>query len=291
MAHDELFRATIDKPILIMPAIESGDATNGCEGGNSSAFHFSADFPGSDSDPAPQLVAQIKDLVHRYVLEPRDPRWPSKWAQMYDRDGQKRYAINIIHVASNRLQPGQDKEFARGFCAVANRVFRDTRVQVGFTLDILAAARDVNIAPHVLNGEGKCFPDPQGVLPGSYVATTQDAGPDLWNCASVLAIQGFIPEFVLEPNKTDTPGYLSFKRDYLNGWMDQRIPVILDVSPGYDGHIVFGNNDPPRGFTQEWRDVTLNCAPRAPKALSSIRGTATRKATLQYRPLILKVAM
>ena len=48
--------------------------------------------------------------------------------------------------------------------------------------------------------------------------------------------------------------YLHFKRAYLKGWMDQGIPVILDVSPGYDGHIIFGNNDRPRGFTHEWRD-------------------------------------
>ena len=52
---------------------------------------------------APLLVAQIKDLLQRYVIAPANPLWPSRWAQIYDREGTPRYAINLIHVASNQI--------------------------------------------------------------------------------------------------------------------------------------------------------------------------------------------
>ncbi len=254
-AHDELFRTAVDKPLLIMPAIESGDSTKGCRGGISNAYHFSADFPGTLVDPAPALVEQIVDLVQRYLLQPADPRWPDKWATMYDRQGTERYAINLIHVASNRLAPGQHAPFAQGFTAVADRVWAQTHRRVGFTLDILAAAPAVNLAPPIRDSNGDCVADPAGVVGGSYMAwPPAGAGPALRECDAVLAIQGFIPEFILDPNRTSTAAYLQFKRDYLSGWMDQGLPVIVDVSPGYDGRQIFNSSDRPRGFTQEWRD-------------------------------------
>lgn len=86
-AHDELFDATMDKNVLIMPTIESADASDKMQGGQSEAYHFRNDFPGTPSNPAPQLVSQIVDLVNRYLKAPATPAWGGKWARMYNRSG------------------------------------------------------------------------------------------------------------------------------------------------------------------------------------------------------------
>jgi hypothetical protein len=238
-AHNELFDAAVGRNILIMPAIESGDATFGC-GGHSPAYHFALDFPGSDNDPAPQLVAQIEDLITRYLKQPANPAWPGKWAQLYDRLGDKRYAINILHVGSTQLSSEQHAAFARGFDRVAARVLQQTGVLVGFTLDLLP--REENPV-HVNNGG--CGQD--DIKEITFTATPQDTGAWLRAQGSFLAVQAFIPEIY-----TDSGAKLAFKRDYLQNWIDQRLPVFLDVDPGYDAHLVF-NNDTTWGNDDSWR--------------------------------------
>ena len=51
-----------------------------------------------------------------------NPQWPTRWAQMYDRSGQKRYVISIIHARSNRSDINDDS-FAAGLDWVADAVF------------------------------------------------------------------------------------------------------------------------------------------------------------------------
>ena len=75
-AHNELFAAAVDRPLLIMPAIESSNATfPGPFNGTSNSYHFSQDFPGTPAFPAPALVTQVLDLVHRYLLRPEHPKY------------------------------------------------------------------------------------------------------------------------------------------------------------------------------------------------------------------------
>lgn len=141
-ACDELFDAAIGRPLRIMPAIESA---NGTSGGQSSSYHFSDDFPGPAGNPAPALVEQLVDLVNRYLLHPRDRRWPTLWARMYDQTGKPRFAVNILHVASRHLAEDADAEFAAGLGAVADRVHQLTEIEIGFTLDLVPAARSFQI--------------------------------------------------------------------------------------------------------------------------------------------------
>jgi hypothetical protein len=236
--------------ILIMPAIESGDATKAC-GGISPAYQFASDFPGTEDNPAPQLVVQLEDLIHRYLLEPADPAWPSEWAQMYDRHGDKRYAVNIVHVASNRIGPNDDRAFANGFDRVAAKVYQDTQVKVGFTLDVLPLPLTVN--------NGGCGQDDK--VQDTYTASPEQTGPSLRGQASFLAVQAFIPEVFIGASDENT--MLTFKRAYLEGWINQRVPVMLDADPGYDGHIVFpgskvwGNNDHWREGISNLRDLPV----------------------------------
>ena len=157
-AHDQLFDAVVGKNLLIMPAIESSNGTLGCSfpdhQGFSQSYHFAADFPHPDHDNrlAPQLILQVEDLVKRYVMQPTNPAWPAKWVRMYDREGNARLAINLIHVGSTK-RGLRDAEFAAAFEQVAQQVFADTGQLVGFTIDAL---------PHQLKGD-------QGLVVGDCV--------------------------------------------------------------------------------------------------------------------------
>ncbi|HZS05226.1 MAG TPA: hypothetical protein VFD58_10365 [Blastocatellia bacterium] len=259
-AHDELFDVAAEKNLLIAPYIEGGACTD-CNdpvtgrprGGNSPAFEFADDFPGTPQDPSPALVEQIVDLVERYLLYPEKPEWPARWAQMYDQFGGKRYVISLIHARS-RQDGVDDYEFARGLDLVAFRVALRTGVQVGFTLDVT--------------------PDH-----GAYYPTPTSAGDALSGAQSLLAIECFIPEvsqaWAYSHNQPHPSGHtygeggprqgepilidtldlgqlISWKENFVKSWVETGIPVILDVAPGYDGHIVFAQPKPGDPFPLVW---------------------------------------
>ena len=239
-AYDELFDAAVDKSILIVPYIENVPPTmdiqqTGCEreigpiGRSATGFNFLDDFPGKVGDPAPNLVERIVHLVKRYIRAPANPAWPQKWAQMYDREGKPRYVVSLLHVGSNQTG-ANDETFAQAFTLVADRVYAETGISVGFTLDALPAVHNALFKP-----------DP---------TTT---GPLLARQAAILAIQPFIPEVytglcLVGQNCDAVDGspnldaLLAWKRQYIHDWVSTGLPVILDVSPGYDAHRVFGNS-------------------------------------------------
>lgn len=224
-SHDQLVDILIRKKILFAPYIESFAPTDLSEG-----FSFSDDFPGTEEQPSPKLVEMIEDLVDRYLVHPTNELWPSCWATVYDQDGTERYLVSIIHVASN--QNGMtDKAFARGFDSVAAAVFESTGIKVGFALDILPVSQ---------------------YAPGSFKATPSGTGNDLYKQKSVLAVQCFLPEIW---KGMDNENMLSlWKKSYLESWKDTGIPLIHDLSSGYDAHILFPSS-PIYGNNQEWRDL------------------------------------
>ncbi len=251
-AHDELFDAAVGRPLLIAPYIESGDATvgktqTGCHGdvgpmGESAGYSFLDTFPGTHDEPAPLLVEQVVDLIERYLLKPANPAWPKKWAQMYDRHGKPRYVVSLIHVGSNQ-RGVNDETFAKGFSWVAERVYRETGVRVGFTLDALPPEHRARFKP-----------------------TPARTGRWLARQPSVLAIQPFTPEVhtrrCVPADDCDAVSgsralkeMLAWKRRYIGGWVNTGIPVILDVSPGRDARHVFPDHREPRyGNNTLWRD-------------------------------------
>jgi hypothetical protein len=223
-AHDEAFDAALGQNLLITPWIEGGGATNfnpktgkpftsgvapNLHVGNSPAYVFADDFPGTADDPAPALVEQIVDLIDRYLLLPDNSAWPSRWVQMFDRHGHKRYAIGIIQASSH--QDGvTDAAFAAGLDHVAQRVASLRRIDVGFILD---------------------------PLPGTAYSLTPSAGPALAGTDSFLAIAPFISEIAMGTD--DLRDLIPAKQQLVNAWINSGVPYILDVSPGYDAHIVF----------------------------------------------------
>ena len=125
--------------------------------------------------------------------------------------------------------PTKDALFAEGFDRVAAEVERRTGgVRVGFVLDVLP------------------FND------GRYYANSATAGWWLGQSHSIIGVQCFIPEVYMQP--TDDMTRVGFKRSFLQGWIDQGIPVFLDVAPGYDARHVF-KGSPRWGHTDQWRNA------------------------------------
>jgi len=224
-SHDELFNAALGKEILIAPYIESFAQTDDYDG-----FNFADDFPGTIANPAPLLLTMIEDLVNRYLLNPANSQWPTKWARVYDQNGLERYLVSIIHVASNQ-ESITDQDFAAGFGRVAQAVFESTGVQLGFALDILP---------------------PDSYAPGTFKATPASTGSWLKQQASVLAIQCFLPE--IWTGMSNESALNTWKRNYHLSWKNTGIPLIHDLTPGYDAYILFPSS-PVYGNTQTWRDL------------------------------------
>lgn len=223
-AQDELFNAAVSRNILIAPYIESTAATT-----NSPGFSFMDCFPGDDDNPAPALVIQINDLIDRYLLHPKKDAWSKKWAQVYDQSGNKRYVVSLIHVASNQ-QGVTDPLFAEGFDRVADKVYQTTNVRIGFMLDAL----------------------PPGTFAGGrFKPSANQTGPWLYQQASILAIQCFIPE--IWTGYTQENALVQWKKRFSKDWEDTGIPFIFDLSSGYDAHVVFPGSMI-YGNTQAWRD-------------------------------------
>ena len=224
-SHDELFQAAGGKNILIAPYIEACAATKSSPG-----YSFTECFPGPAGNPAPELVARLKDLIDRYLLHPPDSRSPGRWAQVYDRSGQKRYLVCLIGVASN--QDGMtDERFANGFDQVADRVFRDTGVRIGFAIDVMP---------------------PDTYLYAKFLPSAEKTGPWLFQQSSILAIQSYFSGHSIGVNDEDT--IIAWKQRFSSQWINTGIPFLQDISPGYDAHLVFPG---PHifGNTSSWREA------------------------------------
>jgi hypothetical protein len=221
-SHDELFSAAVEAGLFIVPFIESrGD------------WSLRGEFPSAaDGRIAPGAAGQIVNLIDRYLKNPDHPEWAQQWAQVYDRDGRPRYALALIHAASDRLKPTDDIAFAAGFDALSDEIFRATGTRVGFFLDPL---------PPATNAPGVFKPDPGR------------SGPFLEKTAAVLGIQAFIPEIWISGSASEV-NRIAWKRDFSRRWSETGIPFLMDVSPGYDARIVFPGSVR-YGFTTAWRDA------------------------------------
>ena len=228
-SHDELFQTALAKGILIAPYIEACAET-----AQSAGYSFADCFPGTLDNPAPELVTRIKDLIERYLLHPPDRRWAEKWARVYDRTGEERYLVCLIGVASN--QEGlTDQGFAEGFDRVADRVYLNTGVRVGFAIDAMP---------------------PDTYVWAPFLPSAEKTGPWLVRQSSVLAIQCYITGHSIGVNDEDT--IIAWKQRLSSKWINTGIPFIQDVSPGYDAmvgvrtEIVF---DEEPGFNVGWFDA------------------------------------
>jgi hypothetical protein len=238
-----VLEAARDRHLVVLPAIEGGFDQNHPEIPH---WEFSADFPAPSgaNSVAPGLVLRIGQLVELF----RDHM--SLWARLYDRNGEWRYAVYILHVCSD-ITGTDDMNFAKGFEEVAAQVQVNLHIPVGFVLDII----------------GGCH---------AYVATPRNAGPILEQQPSVLAVNGFESEVFsgkvkggprcFDPdwhrcsphdnNQDNLEALADWKRAAVHDWVVTGLPLILDVSNGFDGRIVWAKIESGTGFWGDNMDYT-----------------------------------
>ncbi len=228
-AHDELFEAATRNPIFIQPVIESYAATTSLSPpGNTPSCMFPDAFPNGMGC----IEDNVVDLVNRYIVNPANPAWPARWLRLYTRDGvSSRYAVNLFEVWSRSNVT--EAAFAMAFDTLAQRVHDRTGIWVGFTLDVRT--------PRSACNAGRC-------------PTAASTGPQLQLRNSVLAIQPFRSE-IDAPVQTDV-GRRNFKRTFDEGWVSTGIPLILDLTGGYD-ETIFGGIGPKYGNNDRWRTLQL----------------------------------
>ncbi len=219
-AHDELFEAAGNHNLVIIPFIESrGD------------WALRDEFPTTpEGDVSPGAVSQIVNLIERYLQNPQHPEWAGRWAQVYDHAHQPRYAVTLIHASSNRISSTAHSSYAQGFDLIAAEVFSQTGVRVGFFIDPLP---------------------PNSNAPGIFKPIPEITGLHLLNTDSMLGIQSFIPE-IWHPGTPSESQLIAYKRDYSQRWSQTGIPFLMDVSPGYDAHIIWPSSIV-YGFSRLWQ--------------------------------------
>jgi hypothetical protein len=127
--------------------------------------------------------------------------------------------VAIIHASSDQLNTTDHARFAQGFTAIEQEVFSRTGHRVGFFLDVL---------PPFTNA------------PGVFKPSALRTGPQLAGQACILGVMCFIPEVWVGSSNDQT--LINWKRQFSQGWAQTGIPFLMDVSPGYDAHIVFPNS-------------------------------------------------
>jgi hypothetical protein len=246
-AQDELFTAAAAGNLLILPAIESfADplirSNRFALGDDLWRYQDTANIPA----PAPgdnTLLGQVEDLVKRYLLCPANPSdrrclgtatqagWPSRWAQLSNSTNESRYAINLVFTCSNVAL--DDSGLARALSGLAQKVAVDLGgYKVGFTLD-----PQVNTSP---------------LCDGTYMVNPS-AAVALAQSPAFLGIQSYRDEISSGGDKNSDADRIREKRRSIDGWVGSGVPVILDVTAGYDARYL-PNHDPSYGNDDNWRN-------------------------------------
>ena len=226
------------KPIVIVPSLESGSDSANPTGPH---WRFSEDFPYANgvytsAGLAPSLLARLRTVSDLF----KDHR--GAWAQMYDRDGKPRYVVHILQAWAEQVPAvagkTADEIVAEAFDAVAAQFYASEGLAIGFTLDVT-----------------------DGPV-GSYSFTPSASGAVLEHASSVLAIQLFLSEAragrvqngapfgpPFDNNVSNLNAMIDGKLGLLELWRITNLPVVYDVTPGFDGRFVWAG-----GGTGFWGD-------------------------------------
>ena len=253
VAKNQVFDAALGKPLLIIPFIESRFDYD---------WNFHDEFPYDvNGNLSPGLISQIIDLINLYLLHPANPQWPQQWARVYDQDGQERYAVAIVQVATYRLSqndPNAHSSFANGFDAVAQYIYSSTGINVGFFIDPIAPdpTSTFTCTNNIILAET------HSVYGSTFKPVPELTAPYLRLQKSILGIQCFSPEGWIDGNLGS--GYtvnecykLAWKQDFSQRWFSTGIPFLQDVTPGYDSTLLFANRDGGLkrwGYDDYWRN-------------------------------------
>ena len=244
-------------PLLVVPSLESG-----FEPGTTQYWRFSDDFPYRDgtataTNLAPSLIARLHEIVA--LFRPNTGVNMEHWARLYDREGTPRFAVQIMHVYAHAVPQVEgktaDEVMAEAFDAIADEIARTEGIDLGFLLDIIPGA-------------------------STEYSLTPASGMALNDARSILAITGFISEIFsgeitasapgatpVDNNVSNLDSLVTWKHAYIEEWVRTGVPVIYDVSSGYDGRFVWQ-----RRGTFFWGDNYDYTFDAWRNALSSLKG-------------------
>ena len=240
---DELFDAAVRNNVLVLPAIDGITIQNQVTGQG-----------WSTNDP---LVQAIELLLRRFIISPPPGHtgWPYQWALIHDKAGAARPAFLLVNAGSN--YPLSAAQFIAALDGLRDQVKTDTGWQIGFTVDPTPDIHPVD--PYPLN---------YGYGP--------DTNTPFETMDSLLAIQEL---FQVRRNlEMSTPFYdnnsgycgttsvantfsnaVTFKQQWIQGFLNRNIPVYLDVMPGYDGRYTFTSSgvlgDNTAYYSDDWRNA------------------------------------
>ena len=238
------------KPILIIPALESGIDPRDPEGPH---FRFADDFPYenglyADAHLAPRVLARLREVIQLFA------QYPDTWARMYDRNGQPRYVVYIMGAYARRmpqvLGAPAGQIVGAAFDTLARELEETTGVRIGFTLD--AGFGDLGSFPFLAENVGHGLANAQSVLAIQLFLSELRSG-------RVLSSPPFLPP--VDNNQSNLDELIAGKLHLLDSWRKQGLPVIYDVSPGFDGRFVwapFGTSfwgDNYDYTTDDWRNL------------------------------------
>lgn len=144
------------------------------------------------------------------------------WLEVYDKNGQPRKVVSLIETI--KLAPYNSLAFSNGFKNVAERIYDKYKINIGFAID-----------PTRLPPEGGVNYGPQP--------------SELKNNDYILII---LPWDITADGGNESEK-IDWAKNFLKKWRDNNYPVVSFVIPGYDGHIVFPNNQI-YGKTDAWRE-------------------------------------
>jgi hypothetical protein len=232
-------------------------------------WNFRTDFPYSLDERfkgkhAPGLISQIEDLIATYIKNRDHPEWADKWAQVYDQNGEKRYAVVIVQASSDSIGPDDDQKFAEAFDEAAGKIVVDTHVRVGFFIDPIPRNPTSNYGC-----PGIDLRKIESTYAAQFRPDPQTTGPWLHRQLSILGIHAYSPEGWVDGVPGTGPPVnecfkTAWKEDFSRRWHDTHIPFLQDVTPGYDGSKL--NTDPTGlhrwGYNQQWCNALLRMTAR-----------------------------
>jgi hypothetical protein len=244
VAYDGVFDAVSNSApsLQIIPSVELPDGP---------AAHFA-----KPNDPLARDA--IEALVLRYLVHPADPRWRSHWGQVYDKTGSPRYAIEMINIASDSLLPSQDAEFYKAFEDLASYIEKEHQIKIGFLVGPgtptgkqapghgYTPTPPRTRSPHQPPGTTLFQRVPSFLAIQDYFSEIRDHAPN-FSSNPYADNNGLLPSAPPHPpgsafpeNRFNRESLAGFKRDHFRGWIAAGLPVVLDVSGGYDGRYVNG---------------------------------------------------
>jgi hypothetical protein len=115
--------------LVVIPALESGNDPNNPTRPH---YEFGSDFPYANggNELAPGLLSRLHDLIALFRNNMQT------WAQIYDRQGQPRYAVQIIHAYAQVPPADVDDAIGLAFVQVAAEISASEGIDFGFTLDV-----------------------------------------------------------------------------------------------------------------------------------------------------------